>query len=145
MEEDKLTAGFARRRAEAPRLVRLQHHPDERGNLAIIEGGKEVPFRIRRVHWIYDVPGGEGRGGVLYKETKELIVAVSGSFRVVAEDEGGVYTFHLNHANEGVYVPEGYWRRIEDFSTNAIALIAASTLYDAADEVRRRHQEGDEA
>ena len=117
-------------------LISLPRFLDERGNLSFFGNGNQIPFDIKRVHWIFDVPGGEERGGLAYKETEEFIVAVSGSFDVVVDDGVHRETIRLNRSYQGVYVPRGYWRAVENFSTNAVALIAASTFYDPDDSIR---------
>lgn len=88
-----------------------------------------MPFRIRRVYWIYDVPGGQKRGGHAFRETEEMIVALSGSFDVVLNDGERDYRFSLNRSYYGVYVPKMVWRMLENFSTNSLAVILASTDY----------------
>ena len=120
----------------APRLIQLPKFLDERGNLSFFENDNQIPFTIRRVHWIYDVPGGEERGGVAYKTTEEFIVAMSGSFDVVVRDGKQEWKFTLNRSYMGVYIPAGYWRAVVNYSSNSVALIAASTFYDPADAVR---------
>lgn len=119
------------------KLVELPKFLDERGNLSFIEEGQHLPFEIQRVYWIYDVPGGEQRGGHAFKETEELIVALSGSFDVVLHDGEEEKRFHLNRSYHGVMVPRLYWRMLENFSTNSLALILASTEYDEADYIRK--------
>ena len=119
-----------------PRLIQLPKFLDDRGNLSFFENDKQLPFAIKRVHWIYDVPGGEERGGVAYKTTEEFIVAMSGSFDVVVRDGKQEWKFSLNRSYMGVYVPAGTWRSINNFSTNSVAVIAASTFYDPNDAVR---------
>lgn len=106
---------------------------DRRGNLSVIEEFKNIPFKIARTYWIYDVPGGEVRGGHAYKENQEFIVALSGSFDVVLDDGTVKKTFHLNRSYYGLYVPKGYWREMNNFSTNSLALILASTEYNSED------------
>lgn len=108
---------------------------DERGNLSIIEQLKQVPFIIKRVHWIYDVPGGLDRGGHAYKETEEFIVALSGSFDVVVDDGNLKKRVPLNRSYFGLYVPKGIWRTMTNFSTNSLALVLSSTEYDEHDYV----------
>lgn len=119
-----------------PRLIQLPKFLDDRGNLSFLENEKQIPFAIKRVHWIYDVPGGEERGGVAYKTTEEFIVAMSGSFDVVVRDGKQEWKFSLNRSYMGVYIPAGTWRSINNFSTNAVAVIAASAFYDPNDAVR---------
>ena len=115
------------------RLIDLPKILDRRGNLSVIEEFKNIPFKIARTYWIYDVPGGEVRGGHAYKENQEFIVALSGSFDVVLDDGTVKKTFHLNRSYYGLYVPKGYWREMNNFSTNSLALVLASTAYDAND------------
>lgn len=117
-------------------LCSLPRYLDDRGNLSYFENDNQIPFEIKRVHWIFDVPGGEERGGLAYKETEEFIVAVSGSFDVIIDDGTNRQTIQLNRSYKGVYIPKGLWRAVENFSTNAVAIIAASTLYDEEDAIR---------
>ena len=117
-------------------ITQLPKFLDDRGNLSFVQNKAQIPFEIKRVHWIYDVPGGQERGGVAYKETEEFIIAMSGSFDVVINDGETEYKYSLNRSYKGVYVPKGTWRTIENFSTNSVAVILASTLYDANDTIR---------
>ena len=119
-----------------PQLVQLPKISDPRGNLSFFENNVQIPFAIKRVHWIYDVPGGAERGGVAYPDTEEFIVAMSGSFDVVVDDGQERKAIQLNRSYMGVYVPKGLWRAIENFSTNSIAVIAASTHYDPNEGIR---------
>lgn len=119
-----------------PEILQLPKISDPRGNLSFFENENQIPFEIRRVHWIYDVPGGENRGGLAYKETEEFIVAMSGSFDVVIDDGGERKVFPLNRSYMGVLIPAGTWRSIENFSTNSLAMIAANTHYDPNDAIR---------
>ena len=112
-----------------PELVELPRIMDMRGNLSFVEEDTQLPFRIRRVYWIYDVPGGEKRGGHAFRETEEMIVALSGSFDVVLNDGDKEHRFSLNRSYYGVYVPKMMWRMLENFSTNSLAVILASTDY----------------
>ncbi len=109
---------------------------DERGNLSFAEGEKHIPFKIRRIHWIYDVPGGEKRGGLAYIETEEFVIALSGSFDVTIDDGNDVTKVTLNRSYYGIYIPKGTWRILDNFSTNSVALIAASTFYNQNDVIR---------
>lgn len=115
------------------KIIDLPKILDKRGNLSIIEEFKNIPFKIERTYWIYDVPGGEVRGGHAYKENQEFIVALSGSFDVVLDDGRERKTFPLNRSYYGLYVPKGLWREMDNFSTNSLALILASTPYNADD------------
>lgn len=117
-------------------IITLPKHLDERGNLSFFENGSQLPFEIKRVHWIYDVPGGETRGGLAYKNTEEFIVAMSGSFDVTVDDGHTTSKFSLNRSYMGLYIPKGTWRSIDNFSTNSVAVIAASTHYNSADAIR---------
>lgn len=117
-------------------IIDLPKHLDDRGNLSYIENVTHLPFTIRRVYWIYDVPGGEARGGHAYRNSEEFIVALSGSFDVVVDDGHGPKVFNLNRSYYGLYVPKGVWREIRNFSTNSVALEFASTDYDPADYIR---------
>ncbi|MBN2486821.1 MAG: WxcM-like domain-containing protein [Bacteroidales bacterium] len=119
-----------------PKIFNLPKILDVRGNLSFIEEESHLPFKIRRVYWIYDVPGGEIRGGHAFRETEELIVALSGSFDVVLNDGGQEHRFHLNRSYYGLFVPKMFWRMIENFSTNSLALIIASTDYSEGDYIR---------
>lgn len=115
------------------KILRLPKIEDPRGNLSIIEQIKQIPFVIKRVHWIYDVPGGKERGAHAYKENEEFIVALSGSFDVVLDDGKNKQAFPLNRSYCGLYVPKGMWRVMTNFSTNSLALILSSTDYDEDD------------
>ena len=119
-----------------PSLIDLPRFLDLRGNLSFIEEGSHVPFEIKRVYWIYDVPGGEHRGGHAFKQTDELIVALSGSFDLNLHDGTTEYKYSLNRSYYGVIVPRMIWRMIDNFSTNSLALIIASTDYSESDYIR---------
>lgn len=123
-------------RAREPRIIELPKIADARGNLTFLEGGIHLPFTFRRVYWIYDVPGGELRGGHAYRTLEEFIVAASGSFDVVLDDGTGERRYPLNRSYFGLYVPPGLWRRLDNFSTNAITLILASADFDECDYIR---------
>jgi hypothetical protein len=118
------------------KLIELPKILDDRGNLTFIEGENHIPFKIERTYWIYDVPGGEKRGGHAYKELEELIIALSGSFDVVLDDGKEKHTFSLNRSYYGLYVPKMMWRQMENFSTNSLALILASGPYNEKDYLR---------
>lgn len=118
-----------------PQIIELSKFIDERGNLSVIEELKDIPFKIERTYWIYDVPGGEHRGGHAYKENEEFIVALSGSFDVMLDDGIEKKTYHLNRSYYGLYVPKGYWREMDNFSTNSLALVLASTRFERSDYV----------
>lgn len=117
------------------KIINLPKIVDTRGNLSVIEQFLQVPFAIKRVHWIYDVPGGIERGGHAYKMTEEFIVALSGSFDVLLDDGKERQSYPLNRSYFGLYVPRGIWRKMINFSTNSLALVLSSTDYDEDDYV----------
>ncbi|MBP5328968.1 MAG: WxcM-like domain-containing protein [Spirochaetaceae bacterium] len=119
-----------------PEIIQLPKIMDPRGNLSFFETEKHIPFKIKRTYWIYDVPGGEKRGGHAYKQTEEFVVALSGSFDVVLDNGIDKQTFSLNRSYYGLYIPKMFWRQICNFSTNSLALIVASTDYDENDYIR---------
>lgn len=121
---------------QSAKIIKLAKLSDPRGNLSVIEEYKDIPFKIERTYWIYDVPGGETRGGHAFKKTDELIVALSGSFDVTIDDGVEKKAFSLNRSYYGLYVPRGLWREMENFSTNSLALVLSSTKYDANDYIR---------
>ena len=115
------------------RIINLPKFEDPRGNLSFIEELKHIPFKIERTYWIYDVPGGQIRGGHAFKIQEELIVALSGSFDVVVDDGVVKQTFSLSRSYYGLYLPNGLWRQMQNFSTNSLALVLSSTHYDEDD------------
>ena len=119
-----------------PIIIDLPKILDKRGNLSFLEGTRHIPFEIKRTYWIYDVPGGEKRGGHAYRENEEFIIALSGSFDVVLHDGKDRQVFSLNRSYYGLYVPKLYWREMENFSTNSLALVMSSSEYDADDYIR---------
>ena len=115
-------------------IIDLPKIYDPRGNLTVAEQMKSVPFEVKRVYWTYDVPAGERRGGPAHQECVEFMIAVSGSFTVTLDDgKGNRKDFHLNHPWQGLLVPTGIWRTLEDFSSGAVCLVLASELYDEDD------------
>jgi dTDP-4-dehydrorhamnose 3,5-epimerase-like enzyme len=114
-------------------IIQLPKFEDPRGNLSFIEEWKHIPFKIERTFWIYDVPGGQTRGGHAYKEQQEFIVALSGSFDVIIDNGLEKLTFLLNRSYYGLYVPGGFWRQMQNFSTNSLALVLCSTKYNPED------------
>ena len=118
------------------KIVELTKISDPRGNLSVVEEMKDIPFKIERTYWIYDVPGGEARGGHAYRENEEFIIALSGSFDVILDDNKEKKVFHLNRSYYGLYVPKGIWREMDNFSTNSLALVLSSTKYDVNDYIR---------
>lgn len=119
-----------------PALVELPRIHDARGNLTFVEAERHVPFRIARAYWIYGVPGGYGRGEHAYRTMEEFVIALSGSFEVVADDGTRTQSFVLSRSYVGLYLPPMIWRRIVNFSTNAVSLSLASRAYDPDDYVR---------
>lgn len=118
------------------RIIELPKFLDERGNLSFAQNNTQIPFEIKRTYWIYDVPGGEGRGGHAEKENEELIIAMSGSFDITVDDGNEKKTFTLNRSYYGLYIPKGIWRDMSNFSTNSLALEFGSIPYDACDYIR---------
>ena len=114
-------------------LIELPRFLDARGNLSFAEQLKHIPFEIKRTYWIYDVPGGEARGGHAFRCNQEFIVALSGSFDVIVDDGNQKKKFTLNRSYYGLYVPAGLWREMENFSTNSFALEFGSIAYDQSD------------
>jgi len=121
------------------RTIDLPKIEDARGNLSYLENQKQIPFDIQRVYWIYDVPGGEFRGGHAYYQLEEVIIALSGSLDVVLHDGREEHRFTLNRSYYGVYVPKLVWRHLENFSTNAVTLVVASEAYNEDDYIRDFH------
>jgi dTDP-4-dehydrorhamnose 3,5-epimerase-like enzyme len=119
-----------------PHIINLPKKEDERGNLTFIEEENHIPFKIKRVYWIYDVPGGQKRGGHAFKEQQEFIVALSGSFDVTIDDGKQKKTFSLNRSYYGLYIPNGLWREMNNFSTNSLALVLSSTEFSEDDYIR---------
>lgn len=113
-----------------------KHHSDRKGNISVVENNEIVPFEVKRTYYLYDVPGGESRGGHAHKELSQLIVAASGSFSVTLDDGNVRRTFLLNRPYQGLYVVPGIWRTLDDFSSGAVCLVLASHKYDEADYIR---------
>lgn len=122
------------------KLIMLPKISDPRGNLSFVEQNNHIPFEIKRTYWIYDVPGGEERGGHAFKENKEFIIALSGAFDVVIDDGVNKKTFLLNRSYYGLYIPNGLWRTMENFSTNSFALEFGSVSYSPEDYVREYNE-----
>ena len=117
-------------------IIQLPKIEDPRGNLSFFETNNHVPFSIARTYWIYDVPGGEIRGGHAFKQQQEFIIALSGSFEVVLQDGKNEKRFLLNRSYYGLYIPRMIWRSLENFSTNSLALIVSDSVYDEFDYIR---------
>lgn len=120
---------------EDARIIELPKFLDARGNLSFAEQNNHIPFEIKRTYWIYDVPGGEDRGGHAFRENQEFVIALSGAFDVVVDDGSTQKTFTLNRSYYGLYIPKGLWRTMENFSTNAFALEFGSIPYTIEDYV----------
>lgn len=119
-----------------PDIIQLPKIEDLRGNLSFLEENNHIPFKIERVYWIYDVPGGQIRGGHAFRNQQEFIIALSGSFDVVTDNGKTKQLFSLNRSYYGLYIPNGIWRQMENFSTNSLALVLSSTSYDEKDYIR---------
>ena len=118
------------------KIITLPKFEDPRGNLSFIEEENHIPFKIERTYWIYDVPGGQMRGGHAFKEQREFIIALSGSFDVVVDTGFQKRSFTLNRSYYGLYIHCGLWRQMENFSTNALAVVLSSTKYEEFDYIR---------
>ena len=113
-----------------------KHHSDRKGNITVVENKEDIPFEVRRTYYLYDVPGGESRGGHAHRELSQLIIAASGSFTVTLDDGKVKRSFVLNRPYQGLYIVPGIWRTLDDFSTGAVGLVLASHGYDEADYIR---------
>ena len=118
------------------KIIELPKYLDARGNLSFVEQYSQIPFEIRRVYWLYDVPGGVARGGHAEKNNEELIIALSGAFEIMLDDGLQKKTFVLNRSYYGLFIPKGLWREIKEFSTNAVALEFGSIPYSVDDYIR---------
>ncbi len=125
---------------DKPQIIEFPKIKDSRGNLTFFEFPNQIPFEIKRTYWIYDVPGGELRGGHAFKSQSEIIVALSGSFEVKVNNGFEEQCFTLNRANFGLLVPKLHWRSIENFSTNALALVISNFKYDEDDYIRSHNK-----
>lgn len=117
-------------------IIEFDKHHHEKGNISVVENDKTIPFEIKRTYYLYDVPGGESRGGHAHKELSQLIIAASGSFTVTLDDGNVKRTFQLNRPYQGLYVVPGIWRTLDDFSSGSVCLVLASHKYDEADYIR---------
>ncbi len=119
-----------------PKIIELPKIYDKRGNLSFFQHPANLPFEIERTYWVYDVPGGEKRGSHAFKEQQEFIIALSGSFDVIIHDGKEEKSFSLNRSYYGLYIPKMFWRRLENFSTNSLALIVSDKPYNENDYIR---------
>jgi glyoxylate utilization-related uncharacterized protein len=122
------------------RIIELPRITDPRGNLTFVESERQIPFAVRRVYYLYDVPGGASRGGHAHRKLEQFIVAMSGSFDVIIDDGYTQRTFSLNRSYYGLYLPTMVWRELANFSSGSVCLVLASTLYEAADYIRDHEQ-----
>lgn len=118
------------------RIIELRRINNPKGNLTPVESGIDIPFSIARVYYLYDVPGGENRGGHAHRSLEQFIIAAAGSFDVVLDDGTQRRSFFLNRSYYGLYVPPGLWRELENFSSGSVSLVLASSLYDESDYIR---------
>lgn len=118
------------------KIIELPKIEDPRGNLTFVEQLTHVPFEIKRAYWIYDVPGGQSRGGHAFVNQKEFIIALSGSFDVIINDGKEEQRFHMNRSYFGLYIPNGLWRSMDNFSTNSVVLVLSSTTFNENDYIR---------
>jgi hypothetical protein len=122
------------------RLIELPRITDKRGNLTVIESGRHIPFEIKRLFYLYDVPGGATRGGHAHKALHQVLIAMSGSFTVTVDDGGRRKKFRLNRSYYGLYMPPLIWREIDDFSSGSVCLAVVSDFFDESD-YYRTHEE----
>lgn len=125
---------------EDVKIIELPKFSDPRGNLSFVEQLKHIPFEIKRTYWIYDVPGGESRGGHAFRQNQEFIVSLSGAFDVIVDDGKEKKVFNMNRSYYGLYIPAGLWREMTNFSTNSLALEFGSIHYDRKDYVEDYNQ-----
>jgi WxcM-like, C-terminal len=121
---------------EQMKVIGLPKISDPRGNLTFVEGNKHIPFDIRRVYYLYDVPGGESRGGHAHYDLEQFVIAASGSFDVILDDGNIKQRFHLNRSYVGLYIPKMMWRELDNFSSSSVCLVLASMVYEEADYIR---------
>lgn len=119
-----------------PRIIQLPKIADPRGNLTFVEAERHVPFPIRRVYYLYDVPGGQSRGGHAHKKLEQFIIAASGSFNVLVDDGVVKQSFYLNRSYYGLYLPPMHWRELVDFSSGSVSLVLVSEYFDESDYYR---------
>jgi dTDP-4-dehydrorhamnose 3,5-epimerase-like enzyme len=117
-------------------IIEMDKHHSEKGNLTVVENGRTIPFEVNRVYYLYDIPGGESRGGHAHKELKQLVIAASGSFDVVLDDGNVKRSIILNRPYQGLLIVPGIWRELINFSAGAVCLVLASHKYDEKDYIR---------
>lgn len=117
-------------------IIEIDKHHHEKGNISVIENNATVPFEVKRIYYLYDVPGGESRGGHAHKELRQLVIAASGSFDVTLDDGKVKRTFSLNHPYQGLLIVPGIWRELNNFSSGSVCLVLASMEYDENDYIR---------
>lgn len=117
-------------------IIELDKHHHAKGNISVVENGTTIPFDVKRTYYLYDVPGGESRGGHAHKELRQLIIAASGSFSVTVDDGNVKRTFNLNRPYQGLLIVPGIWRTLDDFSSGSVCLVLASHEYDEKDYIR---------
>jgi len=113
-----------------------KHHSDRKGNISVVQNNYTIPFGVKRVYYLYDIPGGESRGAHAHRGLSQLIIAASGSFRVTLDDGNVKRSFILNRPNQGLYVKPGIWRDLDDFSSGAVCMVLAAEVYNADDYIR---------
>ena len=118
------------------KLIKFPKNHRDKGNITAVNSFSEVPFSINRIYYLYDIPGGESRGGHAHKELQQVIIAVTGSFDLIVDDGRDKITFSLNRPYEGVLMPEGLWRELDNFSSGSICLVLASHIYEETDYLR---------
>lgn len=124
-----------------PRIIQLPKIQDARGNLSFMQNSDHIPFDIKRVFWIYDVPGGETRGGHAFKKQQEVIIAISGSLDIIVVDhQGNESKFNLNRSYFGLYIPPMHWRHLENFSTNSVSVHLSNSEFNEDDYIRDINQ-----
>lgn len=117
-------------------IIELDKHHHAKGNITVVENGLTIPFDVKRAYYLYDIPGGESRGGHAHKELRQLIIAASGSYSVTLDDGNVKRTFLLNRPYQGLLVVPGIWRTLDDFSSGAVCLVLASMEYEEEDYIR---------
>ncbi len=125
---------------ERIKIIQLPKILDPRGNLSFLESSNHIPFEIKRTYWIYDVPGGDFRGGHAFREQNEFIIVLSGSLDVIVYDGEKEKKFSLNRSYYGLFIPKGFWRSMKNFATNTLALVVSSTSFDENDYIRDKEQ-----